>query len=74
MSRLQGKVYSHTIVRMAGRVRAEAVPFVLLMVELEGGRRILAHYAGSEPPAIGTAVIAPPTDKVPVFSPVQEAS
>jgi uncharacterized OB-fold protein len=74
MSGLKGKVYSHTVVRMPGRVQAEAVPFVLLMVELEGGRRMLAHYAGAEPPAIGTAVMAPPTDKVPVFSPLREAS
>jgi uncharacterized OB-fold protein len=73
MSDLRGKVYSHTVVRVPGGARAEAVPFVLLMVELEGGRRMLAHYAGKEPPAIGTRVNAPPTDKVPVFSPVQEA-
>ena len=72
MSNLTGKVYSHTVIRVPGNVHAEAAPFVLLMVELDNGKRVLGHFAGSEPPAIDARVTAKPSDKTPLFSAVQE--
>ncbi len=74
MSDLAGLVRSHTVVRMPGGAHAGAAPFVLLLVELDGGRRLLGHFAGDTPPAIGTRVAARPSGKVPVFSAVQATS
>jgi uncharacterized OB-fold protein len=74
MSELTGKVYSHTVIRVPGAAHAEAAPFVLLMVELDNGKRLLGHFAGSEPPAIGTRVAGNQSDKTPVFSIAQEIS
>jgi uncharacterized OB-fold protein len=74
MSDLTGKVYSHTVIRVPANVQAEAAPFVLLLVELDNGKRVLGHFAGSEPPAINTRVTANQSDKIPVFSIVQEQS
>jgi uncharacterized OB-fold protein len=74
MSDLTGKVYSHTVIRVPGNVHAETAPFVLLLVELDNGKRMLGHFAGSEPPAIDTCVTANQSDKTPVFSIVQEKS
>jgi uncharacterized OB-fold protein len=74
MSELTGKVYSHTVIRVPGNVHAEAAPFVLLLVELDNGKRVLGHFVGSEPPAIDMRVIASQSDKTPVFSIVQEKS
>ena len=74
MSNLTGKVYSHTVIRFPGNVHAEAAPFVLLLVELDNGKRVLGHFAGNEPPAIDTRLTAVPSDKTPLFSAVQENS
>jgi len=74
MSDLRGKVYSHTIIRVPGSQHAEAAPFVLLLVELDSGARVLGHFAASEPPAIATDVVARVCDQTPLFSVVQEQS
>jgi uncharacterized OB-fold protein len=71
MSDLTGKVYSHTVIRVPGNVHAEAAPFVLLLVELDSGQRVLGHFAGNEPPIIDTRVAAPPSGRTPVFSVVK---
>jgi uncharacterized OB-fold protein len=68
MNALVGKVQSHTVIRVPGTVHAEAAPFVLLLVEVEGGERVLGHYSGSEPPAIGSRVTAAPSNQTPIFS------
>ena len=74
MSDVKGKVYSHTVIRVPGNAHAGSAPFVLLLVELDDGRRILGHFAGGEPPAIGTRVIARSSERTPVFSAVEEQS
>lgn len=74
MSNLTGKVYSHTVIRVPGNVHADAAPFVLLIVELENGKRVLGHFSDSESPAINARVTAKPSDKTPLFSAMQEKS
>jgi uncharacterized OB-fold protein len=72
MATLSGQVISHTVVRVPGRSHAGSAPFVLLLVEVDGGRRVLGHFAHPEPPAIGVRVSAPGAEGVPVFRIVQE--
>lgn len=52
---LQGSVQSHTIVRVADKAHAAMAPFVLLLVELAGGKRVLGHFNGAEPPPSAAA-------------------
>jgi uncharacterized OB-fold protein len=71
---MQGTVASHTVIRVPDKAHAAMAPFVLLLVDLGGGKRVLGHFAGAEPPAIGTRVRADPSDQqTPVFR-VQETS
>lgn len=70
---MQGIVASHTVIRVPDKAHAAMAPFVLLLVDLGRGKRVLGHFNGSEPPAIGTQVTADATDQTPVFR-VQEPS
>jgi uncharacterized OB-fold protein len=72
MSSLAGEVYSHTVIRVPGNLHAGAAPFVLLLVTLDSGKRVLGHFAGAEPPAIGARVVASASEDTPVFQTVQE--
>jgi uncharacterized OB-fold protein len=67
MSGISGTVQSHTIIRVPGHVHAEAAPFVLLLVELDSGKRVLGHFAGDEPPLIGSRVSAASSHTTPIF-------
>ena len=70
---LQGTVQSHTVVRVADKAHAALAPFVLLLVELAGGKRVLGHFNRSEPPPIGTRVTAEITEQqTPVFRALEE--
>jgi uncharacterized OB-fold protein len=59
---LGGRVHSHTIVRVPGRMHAADAPFVLLLVELDDGTRLLGHFAGAEPPPIDSRVVGSRSD------------
>jgi uncharacterized OB-fold protein len=74
MSDLIGKVCSHTVIRVPGNAHADAAPFVLLLVELDDNTRMLGHFAGSEPPLIGSRVVAEKSATTPVFRTVEEES
>jgi uncharacterized OB-fold protein len=74
MNTLAGKVQSYTVIRVPGNAHAEAAPFVLLLVELDDGRRVLGHFLGHEPPAIDTRVVATPSLQTPVFSRAKDVS
>jgi uncharacterized OB-fold protein len=74
MSSISGTVQSHTVIRVPGHAHAEAAPFVLLLVELDGGKRVLGHFAGDEPPPIGARVLAGSADTTPIFSLLRESS
>jgi uncharacterized OB-fold protein len=52
-----GTVQSHTIIRVPGKAHAADAPFVLLLVSLDDGSRVLGHFCDSEPPRIGTRVV-----------------
>jgi len=65
---LSGTVTSHTVIRVPGKANAAAAPFVLLLVECDGGKRVLGHFAGREPPPIGVRVHAAIDSSTPVFS------
>lgn len=52
----QGTVQSHTVIRVPGKAHAADAPFVLLLVRLDNGNRILGHFHGSEPPPINSRV------------------
>jgi uncharacterized OB-fold protein len=64
---LQGTVQSHTIIRVPDKAHAAMAPFVLLLVELADGKRVLGHFNRAEPPAIGSRVTAEPSEQTPVF-------
>ena len=70
---LSGIVTSHTVIRVPGKANAAAAPFVLLLVECDGGKRVLGHFARHEPPPIGTRVYASGNQPTPMFS-VEEPS
>jgi len=59
---LTGSVQSHTIIRVPGKAHAAKAPFVLLLVQLDDGRRVLGHFSGAEPPAIEARVMASGAD------------
>lgn len=59
---LTGSVQSHTIIRVPGKAQAAKAPFVLLLVQLDDGRRVLGHFNGAEPPAIESRVMASGAD------------
>jgi uncharacterized OB-fold protein len=70
---LRGSVQSHTIIRVPDKAHASMAPFVLLLVELASGKRVLGHFNRAEPPAIGAHVIADATEKeTPVFRVLEE--
>ena len=52
----QGIVQSHTIIRVPDKAHAAQAPFVLLLVALDGGKRVLGHFNKADPPAIGSRV------------------
>ena len=69
----RGVVQAHTVIRVPDRAHAGQAPFVLLLVALDGGRRVLGHYDRLEPPAIGSRVVSTTMHpETPVF--VEEAS
>jgi uncharacterized OB-fold protein len=55
---LRGIVQSHTIIRVPGQQLAAEGPFVLLLVKLDDGQRLLGRFNGSEPPPISSRVVA----------------
>jgi len=65
--KIQGTVQSHTIIRVPDKSHAAMAPFVLLLVELENGKRVLGHFNHADPPSIGSRVTADQTDQTPVF-------
>ena len=67
MSALEGTVASHTIIRVPDKAHAAMAPFVLLLVELADGKRVLGHFDRAEPPAIGSRVTAEPSEQTLVF-------
>lgn len=67
MKGLAGRVQSHTIIRVPDKAHAAMAPFVLLLVELADGTRVLGHFNRAEPPAIGSRVTAEQSDQTPVF-------
>lgn len=68
-----GTVYSHTTIRVAGNAHVGEAPFVLLLVDRDGGGRQLGRYRGDEPPPIGTRVaVVELVDAVPVYAPSEE--
>lgn len=70
---MQGTVQSHTVIRVPDKAHAAMAPFVLLLVELPGGKRVLGHFNRVEPPAIGTQVVAEIIEKkTPVFRVLEE--
>lgn len=74
MSALQGTVQSHTIIRVPDKAHAAMVPFVLLLVDI-GGKRVLGHFDGVDPPAIGARVAADTKEnETPIFRVLQETS
>jgi len=69
---LSGTVHSHTVIRVPGKQHAGAGPFVLLLVDLDDGRRVLGRFDGMEPPAISTRVVGSSSNsETPVFSVVE---
>ncbi len=54
---LSGIVQSHTVIRVPGKQQVGAEPFVLLLVELADGRRVLGRFTRSEPPPINSRVV-----------------
>ena len=64
---LHGTVHSHTIIRVPDKAHAAAAPFVLVLVELADGTRVLGHFNRAEPPAIGSRVTADSSEQTPVF-------
>ena len=68
MIAMQGKVQSHTVIRVPDKAHAAMAPFVLLLVELANGKRVLGHFRGTSPPAIGSRVTADASEQAtPVF-------
>ena len=47
MTAMQGIVQSHTIIRVPDKAHAAMAPFVLLLVELANGKRVLGHFHGA---------------------------
>ena len=41
---VQGTVQSHTVIRVPDKAHAAVAPFVLLLVELADGKRVLGHF------------------------------
>ena len=73
MSAVQGTVQSHTVIRVPDKAHAAMAPFVLLLVELAGGKRVLGHFHGTALPAIGSRVTADPApNETPEFRAVEE--
>ncbi len=71
---LQGTVRSHTVIRVPDKAHAAMAPFVLLLVELKGGKRVLGHFTGLDVPAIGARVTAAPVEQeTPIFT-IEETS
>jgi len=65
---MRGTVQSHTIIRVPDKSHAAMAPFVLLLVELANGKRVLGHFHGASPPAIGSRVTAETSEQtIPVF-------
>lgn len=63
-----GIVQSHTVIRVPDKAHVGHAPFVLLLVALDCGRRVLGHFDHAEPPAIGSRVAADMADnQTPVF-------
>jgi uncharacterized OB-fold protein len=70
-----GTVQSHTVIRVPGKQHAAAAPFVLLLVELDDGKRLLGHFRGHEPPAISSRVESHGTEgETPIFRAVGDES
>ncbi len=69
---LSGAVHSHTVIRVPGKQHAGGGPFVLLLIDLDDGRRVLGRFDGLEPPPIHTRVAGSANgNETPVFSVVE---
>ncbi|MGH3494140.1 MAG: OB-fold domain-containing protein [Sciscionella sp.] len=70
---MTGRVYSHTMIRVAGVAHAGDGPFALVLVDLDGGGRVLGRVQTSTPPDIDTSMVAAAdADGVPVFEVAKE--
>lgn len=67
MTILSGIVQSHTVIRVPDKAHAAMSPFVLLLVEIADGRKVLGYFNRAEPPAIGSRVSAELSEQTPVF-------
>jgi len=47
MTAMQGIVQSHTVIRVPDKAHAAMAPFVLLLVELANGKRVLGYFHGT---------------------------
>lgn len=75
MNAVLGVVKSHTVIRVPDKAHAGQAPFVLLLVALDGGKQVLGHFERSEPPEIGSRVVAHIAEfETPVFRLVPEKS
>jgi len=75
MSSMVGTVQSHTIIRVPDKSHAAIAPFVLLLVQLRGGKCVLGHFNSLDPPPIGSHVAANPVEQeTPVFRTLEETS
>ena len=73
MTRLAGRVYSSTMIRVPGAAHADRGPFALVLVDLDDGGRVLGRLEDDALPEIGAAVTADSdAGSVPLFRPTQE--
>jgi len=68
MIAMRGTVQSHTVIRVPDKAHAAMAPFVLLLIELVNGERVLGHFHGASPPPIGSRVTADASEQeTPIF-------
>jgi uncharacterized OB-fold protein len=74
VTRLAGRVYSHTRIRVPGAAHADRGPFALVLVELDDGGRVLGRLESEAVPEIGAAVAADAeAGSVPIFRFAEES-
>lgn len=73
MSEIRGTVYSHTIIRVPGAAHSGQAPFVVILVDTDGDRRVLGRLETGAAPAIGMRVTTERNGSAaPVFRPCEE--